>query len=145
MRKWQWDNSVSKITAYELLKACSCPTRAYKVSTRVPRASRSHTNASLAVLDLATPSNGPAHSRTSASESAASLTDGSSRQQVPGRVDSDSDEFQVNLGSPHVMVSPLEIAAPLEIAEPLAKAEHVRVGVVELEGCGCGSNSAFEG
>ena len=133
------------MTTHELWKACSCPTRPYKVSTRVPKASRSLTNASLAVPAS---SNGPSHA-------SAVTTGNASSQRVPQGVDGDNlpvNEFRIDSAtsgsaiqqidtviSPHVMVSPLEIAEPVTASQSQSRR------CCDSEGCGCGSNLAFEG
>ena len=155
-------------TTHELWKACSCPTRPYKVSARVPKPSRSLTHASLA--DPAS-SNGPSHasavttgnassqripaSSNGPSQASAVITGNASSQRVPQGVDGVNlpvNEFRIDSAtsgsaiqqidtviSPHVMVSLLEIAEPVTASQSQSRR------CCDSEGCGCGSNLAFEG
>ena len=103
------------MTTHELWKACSCPTRPYKVSARVPKASRSLTNASLAESGRSGFSNGPGHasavtagnassqripaSSNGPSQASAVITGNASSQRVPQGVDGDNlpvNEFRID-------------------------------------------------
>ena len=161
------------MTTHELWKACSCPTRPYKVSARVPKASRSLTNASLAESGRSGFSNGPSHasavttgnassqripaSSNGPSQASAVITGNASlaSQRVPQGVDGVNlpvNEFRIDSAtsgsaiqqidtviSPHVMVSALEIAEPVTASQSQSRQ------CCDSEGCGCGSNLAFEG
>ena len=142
------------------------PTRPYKVSTRVPKASRSLTNASLAVPAS---SNGPSHasavttgnassqripaSSNGPSQASAVITGNASSQRVPQGVDGDNlpvNEFRIDSAtsgsaiqqidtviSPHVMVSPLEIAEPVTASQSQSRR------CCDSEGCWMWFKSCF--